>query len=244
MPNPPDTPADRAARFAAAGADISVAVPLTLAGGALDAFAYVGHGHVFANAMTGNVALLGVALAAGDWAQALRHVPPLLAFTAAVFLVHVLQLPALRRRLPLLGLTCLSVEIGFLAAAAWAGTALPDAVLIPAIAFAATLQTTSFDRLDAWPYTSVMTTGNLRHFAQAALAGCIPRRDPAAQRQARLFGAICLCFLAGAGAGALATLRLPAWALLVPLALLAAALLRLLALAGRHPAVTAAAADG
>jgi uncharacterized membrane protein YoaK (UPF0700 family) len=60
-----------------AGGRLSVAVPLTAAGGFLDAFAWVAHGHVFANAMSGNVALLGIHAAAGEWRQAPRHVPPL-----------------------------------------------------------------------------------------------------------------------------------------------------------------------
>jgi uncharacterized membrane protein YoaK (UPF0700 family) len=226
---------DNADRLASAGGDISVAVPLTIAGGALDGITYVGHGHVFANAMTGNVALMGVAAAGGDWAQALRHVPPLLGFTAAVVLVHLLQLPAARRHLPYLGLTCLGVEIAFFAAAlgmaAWRGADVPDSLLIPAISFVATLQTTSFDRLEGLVYTSVMTTGNLRRFGQAALAGYLPRRDPKALHQARLFGTICLCFLAGAGLGALATMRLRDLALLVPLVLLVGALARLVMLA-------------
>jgi uncharacterized membrane protein YoaK (UPF0700 family) len=224
MPATEDSPG----RFADAAGRFSVAAPLTLAGGALDSFTYVGHGHVFANAMTGNVALMGVAVAAGDWAQALRHAPPLLAFSAGVVLVHVLQLPRSRRWLPELRLTCLGVEIAALAIAMLGGDAIPDAVLIPAISFVAALQTTSFDRLEGMAYTSVMTTGNLRRFAQAALAGSLPVRDPAARREARLFGAICLCFFAGAGLGALATMRLGNLALAVPLTLLLAALARLL----------------
>ena len=40
---------------------------LASAGGFLDGFTYVGHGHVFANAMTGNVVLLGINCLSGSW---------------------------------------------------------------------------------------------------------------------------------------------------------------------------------
>src|SRR6185437_11215017 len=39
---------------------VAVACLLSLSGGFLDAFTYIGHGGVFANAMTGNVVLMGV----------------------------------------------------------------------------------------------------------------------------------------------------------------------------------------
>ena len=38
----------------------------------MDSYAYIAHGHVFANAQTGNVVLFAVNAAAGDWSQALR----------------------------------------------------------------------------------------------------------------------------------------------------------------------------
>ena len=57
----------------------------TTIGGYLDAYCYVTHGHVFANAQTGNIVLLGLALAEGNLAAALSHLPPLLTFTAGVF---------------------------------------------------------------------------------------------------------------------------------------------------------------
>jgi uncharacterized membrane protein YoaK (UPF0700 family) len=57
---------------------------LLCAGGSLlDSFTWVAHGHVFASAQTGNIILFGVFAAQDDWRQALRHVPPMLAFSPA-----------------------------------------------------------------------------------------------------------------------------------------------------------------
>ena len=39
---------------------VDVAALLTFSGGFLDVFTYVGHGHVFANTMTGNIVFLGM----------------------------------------------------------------------------------------------------------------------------------------------------------------------------------------
>ena len=56
-----------------ASRNLTVAALLTLSGGYLDAYTYVGHGHVFANTMTGNVALLGINLSAGSiWVRSVE----------------------------------------------------------------------------------------------------------------------------------------------------------------------------
>jgi len=214
-----------------ASRSLSVAILLTLSGGFLDAFAYVGHGHVFANSMTGNVALLGVSLAAGAWAQALRHVPPLIAFAIAVFVWHLLGLASASRWLKQPAMTCLGLEVAFLVVAASGLIDIPDFWLIPGISFVATLQTMSFTHLENLSYTSVMTTGNLRRCVQGVYAGFIPRYDPSALHDARLLGTISLSFLLGAVIGGLSTSRLHDSALWVAVALLAGAFLQIMRIA-------------
>ncbi len=61
-----------------------VALLLAATGGLLDAVVYLNHGHVFANAMTGNVVLLGIAILSRDAMDTLRHLVPLVAFLAGV----------------------------------------------------------------------------------------------------------------------------------------------------------------
>jgi uncharacterized membrane protein YoaK (UPF0700 family) len=46
----------------------------------MDAWVWMDHGHVFANAQTANVVLFGIHVAAGDFTTAARHVPPVMAF--------------------------------------------------------------------------------------------------------------------------------------------------------------------
>lgn len=172
---------------------VGVACLLSFSGGFLDAFTYIGHGHVFANAMTGNVVLLGVAAAAGDWRQALNHIPPIIAFLAGVFLAQAIRLSVPRLGAHWPALLSLLLEIVVLLVIAFLPRAFPDIWIVLSISFAAALQNSSFTRVRSWAYNSVMTTGNLRRFAEGLFSGVLPRRDPDILEQARVFGAICLC---------------------------------------------------
>jgi uncharacterized membrane protein YoaK (UPF0700 family) len=186
---------------------LAVAVPLTLSGGFLDAFTYVGHGHVFANSMTGNVALLGISAASKDWAQALRHVPPLVAFVLAILASAALQARSGNGWLRHPAIATLCLELAFVTAAASHLVDVNDAWLIPGISFTATMQTMAFTHLENLTYTSVMTTGNLRRCMQQLVAGLVPRRDPGALHDAWLLGVVSASFLVGATAGAFMTRR-------------------------------------
>ena len=208
-------------------ATLEAAALLTLSGGFLDAFTYVGHGHVFANAMTGNVVLLGVFAAAGDWPQAWRHIPPIIAFLLGVFTAQLLGRPSPRPLLRHPALLCLVLEILFLCGAAWLPASFPDLWLVLGLSFVAALQNSSFPTVEDWSYNSVMTTGNLRRFADGLyLAFQTGQRDEGL-RQARAFGLVCAHFLLGAIAGAVCTPRLGNIALLIPAALLTLVLLRI-----------------
>jgi uncharacterized membrane protein YoaK (UPF0700 family) len=200
----------------------NVALLLTLSGGFLDAFTYIGHGKVFANSMTGNIVLLAVNLAAGDWQQASRHISPLVGFACGVLAAHLLQrVTPCRDRHP--AIAALVFEIVFLAAASL--KRLPEFWLIPGISFVATLQTMFFTHSGEVAYTSVMTTGNLRRCAQLFFDSTIPGRDSAGLHDAAALGAISLSFALGAVIGGLCTHRLHDAALCVPAAFLFAALL-------------------
>ncbi len=196
-------------------ARLSVAALLSASGGFLDAFTYVGHGHVFANAMTGNVVLLGVFGAAHEWAQAWRHLPPIVAFLLGVLAAHQITRSAPSAlRYP--GLACLILEILFLCGAAFLPAAFPDLWLVLGLSFVAALQNSSFPTVESWAYNSVMTTGNLRRFADGLYLLLQSGQRGEGLRQARAFGTVCFHFLLGAIAGGLCTPRMGNGALLVP----------------------------
>jgi uncharacterized membrane protein YoaK (UPF0700 family) len=193
---------------------LMIACLLSSSGGFLDAFTYVGHGQVFANAMTGNIILMGVSATAGDWRQALNHIPPLFAFLAGVFMAQAIRLPRLGARWP--ALVSLILEIVVLTVIAFLPRGFPDIWIVLSISFVAALQNSSFTRVRGLPYNSVMTTGNLRRFAEGLFTGVVPRRNPEILEQAGMFGVICLAFLVGALAGGLTNGGLHNAALAIP----------------------------
>src|SRR5262249_31604884 len=63
----------------------SMLLLLSLAAASLDAISYLGLGHVFTAMMTGNIVLLGLALAQGEVLAALRSIIALIGFAIGVF---------------------------------------------------------------------------------------------------------------------------------------------------------------
>jgi uncharacterized membrane protein YoaK (UPF0700 family) len=203
---------------------LGVAIVLSVAGGYLDAFTWIAHDGVMANAQTANVVLLGVYAAMGQAGKALHHIPPIVAFVVGVFVVYRLRArigDASGRRLALF---CLSVEIVVLGVVMMLHRRVPDVAGTLGISFAAALQTASFARLKGGAYSSVMVTGNLRSTIET-FSGWLDKRDPDALRQVRSLAAVCLAFAIGAGLGAGVTTSFEDEALAVPILLLLAALL-------------------
>ena len=94
------------------------------------------------------------------------------------------------------------------------------------ISFVAAMQAASFPRVEAWSYSSVMATTNLRQAIESlfnALAGC---SDPRPFRRPMVFGTILAAFGVGAAIGAYVTVQVPALTLGIPVTVLLIALLR------------------
>ncbi|MBB6244305.1 YoaK family protein [Rhodanobacter sp. MP1X3] len=208
------------------GETIGVAMLLSGAGGFLDAFTWLGHGGVFANAQSGNVVLLGIYAASGQWDKSLRHVPPIVAFFVGVFVAFRLRAHESRSARQRSALLSLSIEIVFLLVVAALPRNFPDIPIVLGVAFVAALQSTSFAKVEGSPYSSVMTTGNLRRTAELLFAGIFPPRDAVALHQSRIFMMVCSSFAMGACAGGLATAKLGNLSVLLPALALLLALVR------------------
>jgi uncharacterized membrane protein YoaK (UPF0700 family) len=182
---------------------LALAALLAACGGFLDAFTYVGYDHVFANTMTGNVALTGIAVVTGQWHQVWWHLLPIMAFLAGVAAAETLRLPRVRAVVPHPAAACLGLETAFLIVAA--STAhVPAALITSGISFVAAVQTTTFRHLRGTPYSSVMVTGNLRSFGTALFSGLFTG-DTSQRREAARFAAVCLAFAIGAAIGGWST---------------------------------------
>ena len=211
----PDASSPRRASAVAASALV------TAAGGAMDAWTYLAHGHVFANAQTGNIVLMTVALAREDFADAARHLPSLVAFVAGLLLSR-LSGDALRRATLNSRDVRLGVECMLLVALALVADAMPDRDVTACVGFIAGVQITSLSHIGTWSFNTGMATGNLRGAASAlskALTGSEEEWP-----HALTLSLLCAAFAAGALAGAWLTPRLGGMTLLPVAALVAAAI--------------------
>jgi uncharacterized membrane protein YoaK (UPF0700 family) len=205
---------------------ISQAMLLAAVGGFLDAFTFIRFA-VFANAQTGNVVLLAVNAAAGEWHAALARLAPIGAFVIGVLVVEVLARPGarrlLRRPLPIV----LGVEIVGLLIVSTLPTTVPGWVITVTVSFVAAIQFSTFRMMAGQVYATVLTSGNLRS-AAVHLHHWIVDRDIEARANAARFSKVIAAFAIGALLGGLITPRIDNLATAVPAVLLAAVLVLVL----------------
>jgi uncharacterized membrane protein YoaK (UPF0700 family) len=191
---------------------LASAILLAATGGLLDAVVYLDHGHVFANAMTGNVIFLGIAATSGDWSQVFRYALPIVAFLAGVVIARVLATIPDRHGAVL----TLIVEASALFAIGFLPPAFPQLAFVAIIALVSASQVTTFRRVGRFTYNSTFVTGNLREVAEGAYDSFL-NVDPAARNLGRAkfykLALICMAFLLGAILGAWAATHHPVHAI-------------------------------
>ena len=175
-----------------------VAYLLTLVGGYLDAYTYFERGGVFANAQTGNIVKLGIALANGARDLYLRYLIPIVAFSVGLLTALAIkeylearELRLVRRSvlaagLAVVGLIPLNEEL--------------DIVANSIVSFVAAMQYETFTTFRGEAIVTTMSTGNLRKMVDALFAGIV-HHDTAKLRRAGLFLSIIATFTAGAFVG-------------------------------------------
>ncbi|WP_246578038.1 YoaK family protein [Clostridium psychrophilum] len=179
---------------------------LAIAGGILDAYTFIGRGGVFSNAQTGNIVLLGIYVAKGQWVQAFLHIPPILAFIIGVIVVQAIK----NNSSPLFILdwprAILIFEIIVLFIIGFVPNTFSDTIVNVIISFVASIQVTSFPKLADSSYSSTMCTGNLRSASKAVYIVFTKKDSEEAIRTIRLFTVV-LAFLLGSFLGGLLTYR-------------------------------------
>jgi len=199
---------------------LPVSATLACAGAYLDGFTFVGHGRVFANAMTGNVVLLGVDAISGSWRRSLSHLLPILMFLTGVASARMGTLPGIRRWLKHPELAVLGIEILVLFALGWLPSTTSNFPITMSIAFAASLQMATFREIHGRGYSSTFTTGNLRTVIENSFDWLFLGRQRKNLDAAVDFATICSMFLVGASLGAFATPKLHNHALWIDVAVL------------------------
>jgi uncharacterized membrane protein YoaK (UPF0700 family) len=172
---------------------------LAVVGGYLDGFSFVRFG-VFANAQTGNIALLGIDAGGGHWTDAALRLAPIVAFVAGIVVVEVLGRPAARRSLHRPLRVVLAVEVAGLALVAALPDSAPELAVTVPVSLVAAIQFSTFRTIVDTPYTSLLASGNLRSMVIAVQRRVVDR-DRAAGRQAGRLGAVLLSFVIAAALG-------------------------------------------
>jgi uncharacterized membrane protein YoaK (UPF0700 family) len=182
-----------------------VAMLLTAAGGFLDAFSYVGQGHVFANVMTGNLVLSAISSVRGDWTHVARLLLPLASYVAGAAAGARLRSTAQKRMIAAPQVLALGVEIAILVGIGCLPEGFPSAAIVSAISFLIAVRSSFFSHVEAWTYASTMPTGNLRQFGEAVFQSVSGTGNPKSKRQLVVFALVTLSFFLGALAGSVTT---------------------------------------
>lgn len=182
-----------------------LAVLLCLAGGFQDAYSYNCRGHVFANAQTGNIVLLGQNLAMGNWQQAIRYFFPLMAFVIGVYVTEwICHLHQAKRLLHWKQIVLMSEIILLLSAGL-----LPQEYNILAnvlMSFACAMQVNAFRSFCGITCATTMCIGNMRS-ATEYMGKYHITRDRDMLKKSLLYYFIIAVFASGASLGALISLR-------------------------------------
>jgi uncharacterized membrane protein YoaK (UPF0700 family) len=180
------------------GWDLTRGTMLALGGGYLDGYTYVNHGRVFANSMTGNVVLLGINCFESSWKQGLRHLPPIVMFMLGIAAARILMVPRIAALVRKPALLVLILEIVTLAVLSLLRDTAPDIWFTMSIAFVASMQVETFNKIHGKNYNSTFATGNLRTLSEGITDWVFAHESQDARRRITDFSLICGGFALGA----------------------------------------------
>lgn len=197
---------------------MTVGILLAVTGGLLDAYSYIIRGHVFANAETGNMVLMGINIAEGNYVKALYYLYPILAFALGIIVAEVIKKKYKGnneanfhwRQIVIAMEMLIVVIVGFIPV----GPMDPLANIL--IAFICSMQVQTFRRFHGNLYATTMCTGNLRSGTEH-LSTYIHFKDTMALKKAVQYYGIIISFIGGAALGVFATGRLDRYSVLLAL---------------------------
>ena len=174
---------------------------LTMSGGFMDAYSYVSRNHVFANAQTGNILLLGVSLSEQDYTKALHYFCPVIAFFIGIIISNMIhysyknQFQLRWKQIALLVEAVLLLMVCFV----------PQTYNLIAnsmISMACGIQVECFRKIHNLPIATTMCIGDLRSGTQS-LCRYFFEHDKELLKHAFLYYGIILLFVIGAVIGSI-----------------------------------------
>lgn len=186
---------------------------LAVVGGFLDAYTYLTRGGVFANAQTGNMVLLAINLARGNFHVLIRYLIPIFAFAAGVLVSEAVRArfrahPSIHWRQIIV-----AAEVLILLAAAFTPPGTRDNLVNVSVSFVCALQVESFRKIRGSTLATTMCTGNLRSGTDF-LFQFLQRRDRELLKTAFRYYSIILFFILGAALGVWFVSLMGEWAVL------------------------------
>jgi uncharacterized membrane protein YoaK (UPF0700 family) len=176
---------------------------LMLATGFVDAYTFLRHGHVFAQAMTGNLVLIAIGTFDPSVVAFWRPLVSYLAFIVGVVAVWAWS----RGHDPGEGsegpqLTTLGLQVVVLAVVGFlTGGGVLSVVITAVISFASGMQIAAFRDVGRASFTTTVMTTNSMRSVNAALTA-VTSDDPESRTVARAYGTALACFVTGAFLGA------------------------------------------
>ena len=178
-----------------------IGIILAVSGGFWDAYTYILRGQVFANAETGNVVLLGINIAEGNFRQALSYLIPILAFACGVIITGFIrnrfkQISAFHWRN-----IVITIEIVIIFSVGFIPQSLNHLVNV-LVSFVCAMQVATFKKVWGCACSTTMCTGNLRSGTEQLFA-YFTTKNRESLRKSFVYFSVILFFISGAMIGAL-----------------------------------------
>lgn len=176
---------------------LPIGILLAMAGGFLDVYTYLFHGEVFASMQSGNVILMGVSVAQGEFHEIVRYLVPIIMFLIGIFMTNLLKHQFPKNRLFIWQNAAVVIELVGIFFVGLFSESTSNLVINSALAFFAAIQYATYRRLAGLPYATTMTSGNLRSIADYAYAHFFTK-DPTASFKIKYTSTIVVGFFTGA----------------------------------------------
>ena len=180
---------------------LPIALLLATNSGFVDAYTFQYHAERFASLQTGNIIQAGISLARGQYHYALSFLIPILFFLLGAAFNNILKHKFKPGKLSTQQHSLIVEAVG-ISLLVLVQTQISSTAFITLLSFFLAIQLDAFPKVHGLPFTSVMSTGNLRHVG-ANLMTYVYTKNKTALRNAGLFSLIILAFLFGAYISAL-----------------------------------------
>lgn len=160
---------------------LRIAVALTFVSGYLNAFTYVTQGGRFAGVQSGNIIMLSYYLAKGDIFQVVRFLNPIFFFVVGQFVVYLIK-QGLKKDKWLWHFASSLLMTVLIILAVVISPVVGPFFIMAILAFVASVQIGTFQKLRGAPYANVMMTGNLKNAAYLWFKGWIEHDDSLRKR--------------------------------------------------------------